>query len=59
MSRDEAHEFIKSKGGKISNSVSKELDFLVVGESAGSKLEKAKSLNITTTTEDQLKKMAL
>ncbi|HPU94830.1 MAG TPA: hypothetical protein PK398_01490, partial [Candidatus Gracilibacteria bacterium] len=59
MSRDEAHEFIKSKGGKISNSVSKELDFLVVGESAGSKLEKAKSLNITTITEDQLKKMAL
>ena len=59
MSRDEAHEFIKSRGGKILNSVSKELDFLVVGEDAGSKLEKAKSLNITTITEDQLKKMAL
>lgn len=59
MSRDEAHEFIKSKGGKIATSVSKDLDFLVVGEAAGSKLEKAKSLNVTTITEDQLKKMAL
>ena len=45
---------IKSVGGKVVNSISKNLDYLVVGESAGSKLEKAKTLDITILSEKDL-----
>ncbi|MDI6703581.1 MAG: NAD-dependent DNA ligase LigA [bacterium] len=45
-SRDEAYDLVKKLGGTPSSSVSKRIDFLVVGEKAGSKLEKAKSLGI-------------
>jgi DNA ligase (NAD+) len=42
ITRDEAQEKIRSLGGKVSGSISKETDYLVVGEEPGSKLEKAK-----------------
>ncbi len=46
LSRSEASEMILAKGGKVSSSVSKNTDFVLAGESAGSKLTKAKALNV-------------
>ena len=46
MSRDEVKEKIRTYGGSISSSVSKKTDYLLAGESAGSKLEKAKKLGV-------------
>lgn len=46
-SRDEAKEAILSRGGKASGSVSKKTDFVVVGENAGSKEDKARELDLT------------
>ena len=46
FSRDEAKEAIQSRGGKAAGSVSKKTDFVVVGESPGSKAEKAAELGV-------------
>ncbi len=54
LKRDEAKVLIQSAGGKVTDSVSKKTDYLVVGEDAGSKLEKAQSLGITCLSEAQL-----
>lgn len=54
-SRDEAHDFIKAQGGKVAGSVSGKTDYLVVGENAGSKLDKARSLGIAVISEDDLR----
>jgi|688.fasta_scaffold29023_8 DNA ligase (NAD+) len=51
--RAEAANLIKARGGKISESVSKKTDYLVVGEDPGSKLEKARSLGINILTEKE------
>ena len=48
---------IQKAGGKVTDSVSKKTDYLVVGEDAGSKLEKAQSLGITQLSEAQLLEM--
>jgi DNA ligase (NAD+) len=58
MSREEAKEFIKAHGGKVTDSVSKNTDYLVAGEAAGSKLEKAIKLGVPVIDEAQLRKMA-
>ena len=44
LTREEAATLVKSAGGKVVNSVSKKTDFVVAGESPGSKLAKAESL---------------
>ena len=46
VSRDDASAYIEQLGGKIVSSVSKKTDFVLCGENAGSKLDKAKSLGI-------------
>ena len=51
-SRDEIEKLIVQKGGRASSSVSKKTDFLIAGEDAGSKLEKARSLGVPVLSED-------
>lgn len=58
FSRKEAKEFIENLGGKVTDSVSAKTSYLVVGEDAGSKLDKAKQLGVKTLDEDALKKLA-
>ena len=57
LSRDDAKQLIEQAGGKISTAVSKKTSYLVVGEDAGSKLDKAKELGIVTLTEEELRKL--
>lgn len=58
FSRTDAKEFIESYGGKVSSSVSSKTDYVVVGESPGSKLTKAEELGITILDEGQLRGLA-
>lgn len=57
MKRSEAKKLIETNGGKVSGSVSKKTDFVVAGEEAGSKLDKANSLGIPVLTEQELLNM--
>ena len=56
-SREEAEELVVSHGGKISSSVSKKTDYVVVGSEPGSKYDKAKSLGVTILDETQFEKL--
>ncbi len=57
MTRDEASEIIKQMGGKTSSSVSKNTSYVVVGENAGSKLDKAQKLGVIILTEEDFLNM--
>lgn len=57
FSRNEASEIIESFGGKTSSSVSKKTSYVLAGEEAGSKLEKAKKLGVTVIDEEKFKSM--
>ena len=54
--RNDIKDIILSKGGNYLSAVSKNLDFLIAGEKAGSKLEKAEKLGIRILTEDEFEK---
>ena len=55
LDRKEAAELIEAHGGRVTGSVSKKTDYLVAGEAAGSKLQKAKELGITVIGEEDLR----
>lgn len=57
LTRDEAKEKIEAAGGKTAGSVSKKTSYVVAGEEAGSKLDKARELKIPVIGEDELLKM--
>ncbi len=57
LKRSEAQKIIEDNGGKVSGSVSKKTDYVVAGEEAGSKLDKALSLGVSVISEEDLLKM--
>ena len=57
MSRDEASAIIIASGGKVASSVSKKTDYVLAGEKAGSKLNKAESLGIKIIDENEFMEM--
>lgn len=54
LTRTQAAEMIQEHGGKVAGSVSKKTDYVVAGEEAGSKLDKARQLGITVVSEEEL-----
>ncbi|MEI6553621.1 MAG: NAD-dependent DNA ligase LigA [bacterium] len=58
MTRDEARDLIKSLGGDVSSSVSAKTDYVLAGESSGSKYEKALELGVKIIDEKEFKKLA-
>tara|TARA_X000001036_G_scaffold270055_1_gene250749 strand:+ start:6818 stop:8821 length:2004 start_codon:yes stop_codon:yes gene_type:complete len=57
FNRKKAKETVENKGGSVSNAVSKNTNFLVAGPGAGSKLEKAKKLEINIINEDEFEEL--
>ncbi len=57
VTRDEARALIEARGGRVMSSVSKKTDYVIAGEEAGSKLEKAESLGVTIVDEEKFKAM--
>ncbi len=55
--REQAKQLIEAHGGKVASSISKHVNYVLVGEDAGSKLEKAKKLGIATIDEEEFKDM--
>jgi DNA ligase (NAD+) len=57
FTRDEAKKLIEDAGGRVSGSVSKKTDFVVAGDDAGSKLDKAKELGVKVIGEKEMKEL--
>ncbi len=57
FTRDEAAELVRQRGGKVSNSVSRKTDYVVVGEDPGSKYQKALQLGVTILNEEEFVRM--
>ena len=55
LTRDQARELIEAAGGKVAGSVSRKTDYVVAGEEAGSKLDKARELGVAVIDEDGLR----
>lgn len=58
FTRDGIKDYISTRGGKVSDSVSGKTDYLIVGENPGSKLNKANALGVTILSEAQLRELA-
>ena len=56
FTREEIVEFLEKLGAKVVNSVSKNTDYLIVGENPGSKYEKARTLKVKTMNEEEFLK---
>ncbi len=57
LKRDEAKAMIEAAGGKVAGSVSSRTTYVVAGEDAGSKLERARELGVTVIDEDELRRL--
>ena len=57
LSRGDATKMIEEQGGKVSSSVSKKTDYVVAGEEAGSKLDKARDLGVLVIDEAALREL--
>ena len=57
MTRDQAKELVKRLGGRVTNSVSRNVDYVVVGENPGSKYQRAKALGIKMLSEEEFLKL--
>ncbi|MBY0506846.1 MAG: NAD-dependent DNA ligase LigA [Bryobacteraceae bacterium] len=57
LSREQAKEMIEAAGGKVTSSVSKKTNYIVAGEEAGSKLEKARALGLKILAQDDLERL--
>jgi DNA ligase (NAD+) len=57
LTRDAAAQLVESQGGRVASGVSKRVDYVVVGEEPGSKLDQARKLGIKTIDETELRKM--
>jgi len=57
MSRPEASDLVKKQGGMVAGSISKDLDYVVVGDKPGSKFEKAKKLGLKIISEKEFKEI--
>ncbi len=59
FSREGVKEYIEAHGGKVTGSVSKNTDYVVVGENPGSKLDKARELGVPVIGEEELRKLGM